>query len=100
MGNYYRQQSIAGLHRKRITGVCIGLHAKLRAGLHTTVYFPPSGPNELVDQLKLFYFEKVGGNDSFLLTEQIIAIVDKLLEYECITPSQHQNMRSMLSTQP
>ena len=44
-----------------------------------------------MDQLKLLYFEKVGGNDSFLLNEQIIAIVDKLLEYECITPSQHQN---------
>ena len=62
--------------------------------------FLPSNPDELVDQLKLLCFEKLGGNDSFLLNEQIIAIVDKLLEYECITPSQHQNMRSMLSTQP
>ena len=62
--------------------------------------FLPSDPNELVDQLKLLYFEKVGGNDTFLLNEQIIAIVDKLLEYECITPSQQQFMRSMLSTRP
>ena len=56
--------------------------------------FLPSDPDELVDQLKLLYFEKLGGNDSFLLNEQIIAIVDKLLEYECITTNQHQNMRS------
>ena len=40
--------------------------------------FLPSDPDELVDQLKLLYFEKVGGNDSFLINEQIIAIVDKL----------------------
>ena len=58
--------------------------------------FLPSDPDELVDQLKLLYFEKVGGNDSFLINEQIIAIKDKLLEYECISPSQHQNIRSNL----
>ena len=56
--------------------------------------FLPSDPDELVDQLKLLYFEKVGGNDSFLINEQIIAIIDKLLEYECISPSQHQSIRS------
>ena len=56
--------------------------------------FLPSDPDELVDKLKLLYFEKVGGNDSFLINEEIIAIIDKLLEYECISPSQHQNIRS------
>ena len=56
--------------------------------------FLPSDPDELVDQLKLLYFEKVGGNDNPQPNEQIIAIVDKLLEYECISPSQHQNIRS------
>ena len=56
--------------------------------------FLPSDPDELVDKLKLLHFEKVGGNDSFLINEQIIAIIDKLLEYECISPSQHQNMQS------
>ena len=54
--------------------------------------FLPSDPDEIVDQLKLLHFEKLGGNDSFLLNEQIIAIVDKLLEYECITTNQHQNI--------
>ena len=38
--------------------------------------FLSSDPDELVDQLKLLYFEKVGGNDSFLINEQIIAIID------------------------
>ena len=56
--------------------------------------FLPSNPDELVDQLKLIVLEKVGGNDNPMLSEQIIAIVDKLLEYECITTNQHQNMHS------
>ena len=58
--------------------------------------FLPSDPDELVDQLKLLYFEKVGGNDNPQLNEEIIAIIDKLLEYECISPSQHQNIQSNL----
>ena len=56
--------------------------------------FLPSDPDKLVDQLKLLYFEKVGGNDNPLLNEQIIAIADKLLQYQCITTNQHQNMHS------
>ena len=55
--------------------------------------FLPSDPDELVDQLKLLYFEKVGGNDNPMLSEQIIAIADKLLQYQCITTNQHQICR-------
>ena len=56
--------------------------------------FLPSDPDELVDQLKLLYFEKVGGNDNPMLSEQIIAIADKLLQYQCVTTNQHQNLVS------
>ena len=56
--------------------------------------FLPSDPDELVDQLKLLYFEKVGGNDNPMLSEQIIAIADKLLQYQCIATNQHQNLHS------
>ena len=59
--------------------------------------FLPSDPDELVDQLKLLYFEKVGGNDNPMFSEQIVAIIDKLLEYECITTNQHQNISSSFS---
>ena len=58
----------------------------------------PSDPDELVDHLKLLYFEKLGGNDNPMLSEQIVASVDKLLEYESITPSQHQKIRRKQST--
>ena len=59
--------------------------------------FLPSDPDELVDQLKLLYFEKVGGNDNPQLKEKIMAFVDELLEYECITTSQHQKLTSSFS---
>ena len=59
--------------------------------------FLPSDPDELVDQLKLLCFEKVGGSDNPQLNEQIIAIADKLLEYGCITTNQHQNLQSTFS---
>ena len=60
------------------------------------VFLPPD-PDEFVDQLNLLVFEKVGGDDYPQFNEKIIAIADKLLEYECITPSQHQNIRSTFS---
>ena len=72
------------------------LNNQLGSGLNgeaSQIIFPPSDPDELVDQLLLLYFEKLRGNDNPQLNEQIIAIVDKLLEYECITTNQHQNMR-------
>ena len=45
-------------------------------------------------KVKKTVHSKYSENDSFLINEQIIAIIDKLLEYECISPSQHQNIRS------
>ena len=67
--------------------------SQLGSGFNQYVFLP-SDPDELVDQLKLFYFEKVGGNDNPMLSEQIIAIADKLLQYQCITTIQHQNLIS------
>ena len=68
------------------------LQPQIGSGLNFV--FLPSDPDELVDQLKLLYFEKVGGNDNPMLSEQIIAIADKLLQYQCITTNQHQNFIS------
>ena len=73
-----------------------GLNGEYSRSSTQQYIFLPSDPDELVDQLKLLYFEKVGGNDSFLINQQIIAIIDKLLEFECISPSQHQNIQSNL----
>ena len=51
-----------------------------------------SDPNELCDRLKLLLHEKHGGNNSNLIDEEIVAIVDKLLEYKCISKKQHKQI--------
>ena len=51
-----------------------------------------SDPNELCDRLKLRLQEKHGGNNSDLINDEIIAIVDKLLEYKCISKKQHKQI--------
>ena len=48
-----------------------------------------SDPNELCDRLRLLLQEKHGGNNSNLIDEEIVAKVDKLLEYKCISKKQH-----------
>ena len=51
-----------------------------------------SDPNELCDRLKLLLQEKHGGNNSNLIEEEIVAIIDKLLEYKCISKKQHKQI--------
>ena len=51
-----------------------------------------SDPNELCDRLKLLLLEKHGGNNSNLIHEENVAIVDKLLEYKCISKKQHKQI--------
>ena len=49
-------------------------------------------PNELCDRLKLLLQEKHAGNNSDLINEELVAIVDKLLEYKCISKKQHKQI--------
>ena len=47
-----------------------------------------SDPNELCDRLRLLLQEKHAGNNSDIINNEIVAIVDKLLEYKCISKKQ------------
>ena len=51
-----------------------------------------SDPIELCDRLKLLLHEKHGGNNSNLIDEEIVAIIDKLLEYKCLSKKQHKQI--------
>ena len=74
----------------RYSFVKLLIQPQLGSGLNFV--FLPSDPGELVDQLKLIVLEKGGGNDNPMLSEEIVAITDKLLQYQCITTNQHQNL--------
>ena len=65
--------------------------AIMASGFSKTIILS-SDPNELCDRLKLLLQEKHGGNNSDLINEEIVAIVDKLLEYKCISKKQHKQI--------
>ena len=51
-----------------------------------------SDPDELCNRLKLLLQKKQAGNNSDLINQETVAIVDKLLEYKCITKKQHNQI--------
>ena len=65
--------------------------AIMASGFSKTIILS-SDPNELCDRLKLLLQEKNGGNNSNLIDEEIVAIIDKLLEYKCISKKQHKQI--------
>ena len=61
------------------------------SGVSKTIFLS-SDPNELCDRLKLILHEKQAGNNSDVISQEIVAIVDKLLEYKCISKKQHKQI--------
>ena len=49
-------------------------------------------PNELCDRLNLLLQEKQAGNNSDIINQEIVAVIDKLLEYKCISKKQHKQI--------
>ena len=65
--------------------------AIMASGITKTIFLS-SDPNELCDRLKLLLQEKQAGNNSDIINEEIVAIVDKLLEYKCISKKEHKQI--------
>ena len=65
--------------------------AIMASGISKTIILS-SDPNELCDRLKLLLQEKHAGNDSDIINDEIVAIVDKLLDYKCISKKQHKQI--------
>ena len=65
--------------------------AIMASGVSKTLFLS-SDPDELCNRLKLLLQEKHAGNNSDLINQEIVAIVDKLLENKCISKKQHQQI--------
>ena len=65
--------------------------AIMASGVSKTIILS-SDPNELCDRLKLLLQEKQAGNNSDIINEETVAIVDKLLEYKCISKKQQKQI--------
>ena len=65
--------------------------AIMASGVSNTIFLS-SDPDELCDRLRLPLQEKHAGNNSDIFKDEIVVLVDKLLEYECITIKQHKQI--------
>ena len=63
----------------------------MASGVSKTIFLS-SDPDELCNRLKLLLQEKHAGNNSGFVDQEIVAIVDKLLEYKCISKKQHKQI--------
>ena len=61
------------------------------SGVSKTIFLS-TDPNKLCNRLKLLLQEKHAGNNSNITNDEIVAIIDKLLEYKCISKKQHKQI--------
>ena len=61
------------------------------SGVSKTLFLSTDS-NELCDRSNLLLQEKHAGNNSDIIKQEIVAIVDKLLEYKCISKKQHKEI--------
>ena len=64
--------------------------AIMAAGVITI--FLSENPDKLCNRLKLFLQEKHAGINSDIVNQEIVAIVDKLLEYKCTSKEKHKQI--------
>ena len=64
---------------------------KIMASGITTIFLSENA-DELCERLKLLLQEKQAGNNSDIINQEIVAIIDKLLEYKCISKKQHKQI--------
>ena len=61
------------------------------SGVSETIFLS-SDPDELCNRIKFLLQEKQAGNNSDKINNEIVAIVEKLLEYKCISKKQHKQI--------
>ena len=65
--------------------------ANIASGVSKTIFLS-SDSNELCDRLKLLLQGKQVGNNCGIINDEFIAIVDKLIEYKCISKKQQKQI--------
>ena len=61
------------------------------SGVLKTIFLS-SDPDELCDKIKLLLQKKQAGNNFDIINGEIVVVVDKLLEYKCISKEQHKQI--------
>ena len=63
----------------------------MASGVSNTIFLS-SDPDELCERLKLLLQERQAGNNSDIVNREIVPIVVKLLEYNCISEKKHKQI--------
>ena len=61
------------------------------SGVSETIFLS-SDLDELCNSLKILIQEKRAGNNSDIINQEFFAIVDKILEYKCISQKEHKQI--------
>ena len=61
------------------------------SGVSKTIFLS-SDPDELCNRLTILLQEKQAGINSDIINDEIVAIVDKLLDFKCISKKQHREI--------
>ena len=61
------------------------------SGVSKTIFLT-SDPDELCDRLRLLLQAKHAINNSNINNEEIVAMIDNLFEYKCLSKKQHKQM--------
>ena len=64
----------------------------IRHLLASGFFLLPENLNDFCDEIRLIIQNKEGGNDSFKVDEEMLAIIDKLLHYKCNSTTQLKNI--------
>ena len=80
---FTQDRSLIRLHKSQVLMI-------FSSGISNTIFLP-SDPNDLCNRLKMLLQEKQAGNNSNTIKGEVIVIVDKLLEYECISKNSINN---------
>ena len=64
--------------------------ATMASGISTI--FLPENLIDLCDKLKILIHEKQAGNNSNIFNEEIVAIVEKVFEYNCMSKNQQKQI--------
>ena len=89
--NYNTKSTVRPSTRHTSVNKILESPAIMASGISKTIILS-SNPYELCDRLRLLLQEKNAGNNSKLIDEEIVAIVDKLLEYNCISKKQQKQI--------
>ena len=63
----------------------------MASSISNTIFLPPN-PLELCDRIKFLLQEKEAGNNSDLIKEEIVVLIDKLFQYKCIFKKQQKQI--------